>query len=119
MMAAQLPDKKDLSLLTIGQPRNVLLAEYGAPVSTETRNGHRVDVFSFKQGYTKASKTGRAVLHGAADIFTLGLCEIVGTPTETAFSGNRVAFEVTYNTSDIIQKVVIIQGRDKVNSPQE
>ena len=42
------------------------------------------------QGYSKANKISRAVWHGAADVFTLGLWEIIGTPTESAFNGKKL-----------------------------
>jgi hypothetical protein len=68
-----------------------------------------VDVFSFTQGYSKGAKTGRAVFHGAADVLTLGLWEVVGTPTEAVFDGRQVAFEVTYDASEKVEKVVTLQ----------
>jgi hypothetical protein len=39
-------------------------------------------------------------------VFTLGLWEVVGTPTEAVFNGKRVAYEVTYDSSDRIESVV-------------
>jgi hypothetical protein len=57
------------------------------------------------QEFSKGAKTGRAFFHGAADVFTLGLWEVVGTPTEAAFNGKKMAFEVTYDASDKVEKV--------------
>ena len=34
-MAAKQPPKKDLTVLNVGTPRNVLIAELGSPVHTE------------------------------------------------------------------------------------
>ena len=80
-MAARQPDKKNLDVLTVGTPRAMVLGELGQPVSTEIKDGQRTDVFAFTQGYGKGAKTGRAIFHGLADVFTLGLWEAVGTPT--------------------------------------
>jgi len=108
-MAAHQPSRKDVGLLNPGMPRNLVLAEVGAPVATEIVGGKRVEVYSFTQGYSKAARVSRTIGHGAADVFTLGLWEAVGTPTEAAFNGKRVAYEVTYDASDRIEKVVILK----------
>jgi hypothetical protein len=93
-MAAKQPDKKDLSCLSAGTPRNAVLAELGQPIHTEMKEGKRLDSFSFTQGYSKEAKVGRAFFHGAADVFTLGLWEVVGTPTEAIFDGTKMACQV-------------------------
>jgi len=108
-MAAKQPPKKNLGVLKEGTPRSLLLAEFGQPVATETKQGKKVDVFSFTQGYSKGAKAGRAVFHGAADVLTLGLWEVVGTPTEATFDGKKMAVEVTYDASDKVEKVVNLQ----------
>ena len=105
-MAAKQPPKKDLSVLSPGMPRSMLLAELGEPVTTETRDGKKVEVFSFTQGYSKPAKAARAVFHGAADVFTLGLWEVIGTPTEAVFDGNKMSFEVAYNADDQVENVI-------------
>jgi hypothetical protein len=106
VMAARQPPKRDLSVLSAGSPRSLVLAEFGQPLSTTMRDGERVDVFSFTQGYNKVAKGGRALAHGALDVFTLGLWEVVGTPTEMVFDGTKMAFEVTYDAGDQIKDVV-------------
>ena len=108
-MAAKQPPKKDLSVLSRGTPRARLLAELGQPVASETRDGKKVDVFSFTQGYSKPAKATRAVFHGVADVFTLGLWEVVGTPTEAVFDGTKTALEVTYDENNRVENVVNLQ----------
>jgi hypothetical protein len=108
-MAAKQPPKKDLTVLNVGTPRNVLIAELGSPVHTETKDGLRTDVYNFVQGYSKGAKAGRAVFHGAADVLTLGLWEVVGTPTEATFDGNRMSVEVRYDASDRVKEVITIK----------
>ena len=108
-MAAHQPSKKDVDLFTHGMPRNLVVGEVGAPVSSETKAGKRVDVYAFTQGYSKAARVSRTIGHGAADVFTLGLWEVVGTPTEAAFNGTRVVYEVTYDASDRIENVVVLK----------
>jgi len=108
-MAAHQPSSKDLDLFANGMPRNLVVAEVGAPVTTESKGGKRVDIYSFTQGYSKAARVSRTIGHGAADVLTLGLWEVVGTPTEAAFNGTQVVYEVTYDSSDRIENVVVLK----------
>ena len=113
-MAANQPDKKDMGVLKTGTPRSAVLAELGAPIEATTRGGAKVDVFTFVQGYSGLEKGGRAVLHGAADVFTLGLWEVVGTPIEGYANGTKVSVEITYDREDRVTKVVPIRGQEVI-----
>ena len=108
-MAAHQPSRKDVGLFSHGVPRNLVVGEVGAPVASEMKAGKRVDVYSFTQGYSKAARVSRTIGHGAADVFTLGLWEVVGTPTEAAFDGKNLVYEVTYDASDRIEHVVVLK----------
>jgi len=107
-MAAKQPNLKNIDVLAVGTPRRLVVAELGQPQSSEKKDGKRIEVFSFVQGYSKGAKAGRAIFHGLADVFTLGLWEVVGTPTEAIFDGHRISYEVTYDTSDKVEKVVTL-----------
>lgn len=109
-MAGKQPDKKDFSVFEPGTPRGMVIAEIGAPVHTETDDGAKIDYFAFTQGYSTVSKTGRAVFHGAADVFTLGLWEVVGTPTEAAFDGTEMTVRVTYAGDDTVRVAEALEG---------
>ena len=108
-MAAHQPSRKDVTVFNQGVPRALVVAEVGAPVTSEARAGKRVEVYAFTQGYSKAARVSRTIGHGAADVLTLGLWEAVGTPTEAAFNGKRVVYEVTYDASDRIEQVVVLK----------
>ena len=105
-MAAKQPEKKDTKILVVGVPRATVLSELGAPISTVRKGSETIDIFSFKQGYGKAAKFGRAMFHGVADIATLGLWEIVGTPVESSFDGNNVAYQIIYDEHDNVKNVI-------------
>lgn len=105
-MAAKQPDKKDTKMLVVGVPRATVLSELGAPISTVQKNNETIDIFSFKQGYGKAAKFGRTMFHGVADIATLGLWEIIGTPVESSFDGNNVAYQITYDQNENVKNVI-------------
>ncbi len=113
--ATQQPGKKDLTVLTPGTPRTRLICELGAPLWTEERDGATVDIFSFKQGYTKAVKAGRALVHGAADVATGGLWEVVGIPAESLADGKDVKVEVTYDDRRAVRSVDVIEGQEVIS----
>lgn len=93
-----------------GVPRQVVLAEMGLPASYEDLNGVRSEVYKFRQGYSQPAKISRAVFHGAADIMTVGLWEVVATPTEYVFSGTDMLVRVTYNRYERVDSVEYFQG---------
>jgi len=96
-MAANQPAKKDMTVLKEGIHQSLVRAELGQPVWSGEEDGCPCDLYKFKQGYSKGSKAGRAIFHGLADIFTLGLWEVVGTPVELIASGTDVTAKVFYD----------------------
>lgn len=108
-MAAKQPEKKDIDLLQPGTTRAQLISEFGAPVVSEYKDGKRYEIFKFVQGYSTGAKAGRAFFHGAANVATLGLWELVGTPAEITFSGDEMAFQVRYDENDLVEEVAIIK----------
>lgn len=112
--AAQQPEAKNVGVLNQGITRAEVVAELGAPVSSEVRDGNRHDIFAFKQGYSKATKAGRVFVHAAADVATLGLWEVVGMPLEATFDGRDVKVEVIYDDRDFVREVHVIEGQDMI-----
>ena len=90
------------------------------PISlTKRRKGSGVDVFNFVQGYSDGANVGRAALHAAADVFTLGLWEVVGTPIEAVADGSEVQVEVVYDDDDKVSEVRALKGEEKLQKKQE
>lgn len=110
-MAAQQPPAKNIQLFQTGTSRNALLKEFGPPYISEEVDGQKIEMFIFVQGYSKAVKAGRMIFHGAADIMTLGLWEIVGMPTEMIFNGEEMAFHVSYDEHDVVDEVNILKKK--------
>ena len=108
-MAAKQPDKKNVDLFKVGTPRSMLLAEFGMPTVSELRDGRKHEIYKFVQGYSVGAKAGRAVFHGAADVLTLGIWEVVGTPVEGVFSGDEMAFEVRYDDDSRIDQIIALK----------
>lgn len=108
-MAAHQPDAKNVDLFAVGTPRAALVAEFGVPTSSEVRDDRKYEIFKFVNGYSSGAKAGRAVFHGAADVMTLGLWEVVATPTESVFTGDEMAFQVRYDKNDQVDEVVALK----------
>ena len=109
--ASTQPGKLNLDLMQAGTHRSQLIAEFGSPAHSETRDGQRQDIFRFVQGYSTAAKSARAVGHGTASVLTLGLWEVVGTPVEGAFDGTEMAYLVVYDDEDVAEQVMQIKTK--------
>jgi len=110
-MAANQPDKRNMDLFSVGTPRNLVMAEFGLPIATSEKDGKKVEIYSFIQGYSTGAKVGRTIGHGVADVLTLGLWEVVGTPTEATFDGDKTVMQVTYDKDDRIEEVVTLKKK--------
>ena len=121
-MAANQPGQKDLALLTKGQPRAKLIAEFGQPLHTEIKDGVRKDIFQWQQGYHPGVRAGRAAGHAVASVATLGLWEVVGTPVEGYMNGTQLSAEVTYDRDDVVAIITPLKGEQEIvtgsNIPQ-
>lgn len=85
-------------------------------MSSHIEGGVKTDIFSFTQGYSGGAKAGRAILHGAADVATLGLWEVVGTPTEGYFNGSQLSAQVKYDAQDRVTEVVPLKGSEELQA---
>ena len=101
--------KRDANIgaLSIGQDRAIVLANLGQPDKTVTTENGRVDVFHLERG--NAPSGGRALAHGAIDLFTLGLWELIGTPIE-AMQGESYTLTIEYDKQDKVTKVSTGEG---------
>jgi len=109
------PDKKDVSVLDRGTPRYEVIGELGMPVDTQlSDDGKKIDVYSFTQGYSKGAKAARAFGHGVMDVATLGLWEVIGTPTEAIASGDKVVVRVFYDESELVDHVKALKGKEEL-----
>ncbi len=110
------PDKKDVDVLSRGTPRYEVIGELGQPVDTKlNKDGNKVDVYSFIQGYSKGAKAARALGHGVMDVATLGLWELVGSPTEAIASGDKVVVKVLYDKDELVDTVTALKGKNELN----
>ncbi|QWD77709.1 hypothetical protein [Polynucleobacter sp. MWH-Svant-W18] len=107
-MAAHQPTEKNIALFKVGTSRDALIAEFGVPVTSGVRNGKKYEIYRFKQGYSQGAKTARALVEGTADVFTLGVTEVISTPVEAINDGDLQVYEVTYDSNDCVDQVTIL-----------
>ena len=110
------PGTADLSGIGIGTPRQQVILRLGPPKMIDTlSNGVKQDVFEFQSGANQSSKV-RAVFYVAADVFTVGLAEVILWPLEmTAFDSATCTAMATYDNQ---LKVDSWGFADKKNSIQ-
>ncbi len=97
------PEKKNMSVLTIGTHRDVVLAELGQPVASGSTENGSYDIFSFVQGYDKGNKVSRAFIHGVLDVASFGLWEIAANPIEGIASGKKTRIKITYQEEKVLR----------------
>ena len=110
VMASNQPHKKNLTVLEVGKHRNYVISELGAPVTSETVNGERKEIYTFQQGYSKAARISRTLWHTTADIVSIGLWEVIGSPAEMYFDGQQLSYEVVFDDQDNIKRIHQIQN---------
>ena len=114
-MAASRQPAKNLDLIQVGNHRDMVVAELGRPVITEFTKDQRFDVFSFNNGYSNEANAARAAVHAGADILTLGLWEVIGTPSEALLQGNIKVVKVFYDNQNVVEKVLYYTNKAKTN----
>lgn len=93
----------DLSVIKRGANRSEVELQLGSPLKVaEGANDESLATYEYEIG--NEPSTGRAVAHGAMDVLTLGLWEVIGTPVE-AITGNKYQITITYDKEDKVVKV--------------
>ncbi len=89
VMEAKRPQAVNLRKFVVGERRFDVVAELGEPTGSERDGGNSCDVYKlYTHGVGKAGKAAIIVGEGAADVFTIGLFEIVATPAEAVTRNN-------------------------------
>jgi hypothetical protein len=105
-MALSGSENPNLGAIKVGSSRGEVEMHLGSPKSSLTlEDGGRADIYEYEIGNEPSA--GRAIGHGAMDVLTLGLWEVVGTPIE-GVQGERYHATITYDGDD---KVAAIQTK--------
>jgi hypothetical protein len=107
------PTPVDLNDYREGMSRDAVLEKLGAPDSTAVESdGTSCDLYKlYTRGYGAGGKIPIAIAEGAADFFTLGLAEIILTPTEGVTKNEKHPVTFCYSG----QKLVRITGEGQPN----
>jgi hypothetical protein len=105
-MALSGKEAPNLAVCRVGAPRSDVEAQLGPPVSVSTLpDGTQSCTYEYELG--NAPSPGRAVAHGALDVLTLGMWEVLaGTPVE-AGTGSKYRMTVVYDQQDAAKEITI------------
>ncbi len=85
----------DLSIVRVGASRGEVEMQLGTAVQQSTTpEGYTIAKYHYTIG--NAPSAGRAIAHGAMDVLTLGLWEVIGTPVEAVIP-KHYDMTVTYD----------------------
>jgi hypothetical protein len=122
-MAGNQPTKVDVaSLESGGMSRELVIARLGVPVSsTKHEDGSRTDIYEFYAGSAKGWKVGRATFNAVADVFTLGLWEVIATPTEMVIKGDKISARADFDKNDMLKEFIVpkVEKSDKEDTPNK
>jgi hypothetical protein len=100
-MAASGKEEPNLVMMRSGTPRYVVESQLGPPTSeSREENGDCRCTYVYEVGNEPSA--GRAVLHGALDVLSLGIWEIVGTPMELV-QGEKQTATVVYGADQNVK----------------
>ena len=99
-LAAQGMPGTDFTFVTNGSDRSEVLDAFGDPKESERINASRTDIFELLRG--SESSLGRALYYVAADMFSLGLHELLATPEERKRQEATFYLVVEYDENDTV-----------------
>jgi hypothetical protein len=114
VMESNRPDPIDLKQFTVGEDRIKVITTLGAPMSTVENAGNSCDVYQlYTHGPGASGKVAIAAGEAVADVFTLGLAEVVFTPVEAGTKNAKHTVTFCYGADT---KLVSVQESEtKVN----
>ena len=91
----------DVSVLREGMPRALVVAGIGKPVYSDKNT----DIYEACKG--DESSLGRALAHGALDVMTCGVWEVIGTPIEMAGESDKDCYRlhVVYDEDNKVKEI--------------
>jgi hypothetical protein len=115
VMEANRPAAVNINKYGLGEKRLDVMSKLGAPVSTVRDGANSCDVYQlYTKGTSKAGKVGIIFTEAAADVFTLGLAEVVATPTEAATKSHTHTVLICYDADE-----KLVSMRDEGKTVQE
>lgn len=118
-MEATRPTPVDLATFHPGDSRSSVTQELGSPVSTSKgAGGTSCDLYLlYTKGYGVAGKVPIAIGELAADVFTVGLAEIVLSPTEAVTRNEKRTVWFCYQNDALLSVTVKSAGAETSTAP--
>ena len=106
VMEATRPDPVDINQFAVGESRTRVVEVIGAPLSNVSDNGNKCDVYKlYTRGPGDVGKGAIAAGEVVADVFTLGLTEVIFTPVEAATRNKQHTVTFCYDGNDQLASV--------------
>jgi hypothetical protein len=99
MAASRSSYRGDINIIQLGVQRSAVIAELGPPDSFSTlENGSYEDHYTLDpNAHRTGTKVATTIFYLAADLFTLCLWELIGTPLEIAARDKISGYHLTYS----------------------
>ena len=99
MAASRASYRGDINVIQLGVQRSAVIAELGPPDKISTlENGGYDDRYTLDpDAHRTGTKVVTAIFYIAADLFTLFLWELIGTPLEIAAKDKISVYHLTYS----------------------
>jgi hypothetical protein len=99
MAANRASYRGDINVIQLGVQRSAVIAEFGPPDSFSTvENGGYDDRYTLDpNAHRTVTKVVTTIFYFAADLFTLCLWELIGTPLEAAAIDKSSVYHLTYS----------------------
>jgi hypothetical protein len=112
--AATAPPPVAVDRVTVGTSRAEVMSVFGSPKNTDSAISGKTDIYEFIDGNNGASKL-RILPYIAADVFTLGLAELVLWPLElSVLQGSEGRAVVTFDADNVAK---VVKVTEKNGSP--
>ncbi len=102
VLAAHGKAAPNLAVVRTGATRGEIELQLGQPKKVTDIGTYLGALYEYEVGNEPSA--GRAIVHGVADVFTLGLWEIIGTPIEV-FQGEKIELTIYYDRQDIARGI--------------
>jgi hypothetical protein len=111
VLEANRPDPVDLTQFKVGEQRLEVLKVLGPPLASAKDGPNSCDLYQlYTHGPDSGGKAVIAAGEAIADVFTIGLAEVVFTPTEVATKNSKYSVTMCYDPGE---KLASIQETDE------
>jgi outer membrane protein assembly factor BamE (lipoprotein component of BamABCDE complex) len=108
------PDYTDVTKVQKGTPRYDVTAALGKPIESYKHDGKDIDVFQADpNGRYAGTKTAVTAFNTVADVFTIGMWEVVATPAEMLTKHKLTTYVVTYAPDQTVESIETVAALPK------